>query len=151
MVSVGVDGSIEMRAKEGQNINLNTSDGGKTIISDLELNHGHEYTEEVTISHDLKTATISAVNPTSGSFQVLIDGIVDDSVGTSSDCSVCAFMVKKENVANGLVNTLCSTSGDENENLSITWVGGDIKINLEGTLDNYTASESKFKVKIIGA
>ena len=74
----------------------------------------------------------------------------EDSVGTSSDCSVCAFMVKKEKAANGLVNTLCNTSGDENENPSITWVGSDIKINLEGTLDNNTDSESKFKLKLLG-
>ena len=151
VVSINVDGSIEMTAKPSQNINLTTSDGGKTVISDLDVSHEHEYTEEVTVSHDLKSASVTVVTPTSGSFQILVDGAVDEVVGTSSDCSVCAFMVKKQSVDEGLVNTLCSTVGDENESLNVTWVGSTVTIALTGDLTNYTATESKFKVKIIGA
>ena len=58
-------------------------------------------------------------------------------------------MVKKENARKGLVNTLCSTSNDENESLQITLFRSDLTVSLVGTLDNYTASEnasSKFNL-----
>ena len=42
MASIANDVSIEMKAKLSQNINLTTSNGGKTVISDLELSHEHE-------------------------------------------------------------------------------------------------------------
>ena len=151
VLKVANDGSIEMIAKPGKNINLTTSDSGKTVISDLDISHEHEYVEEVTVSHDLKTASVTTVTPTSGSFQILVDGVVDESVGTSSDCSVCAFMVKKKSADEGLVNVLCSTSGDENESVNVTWLGNTVTITITGDLTNYTATESKFKVKIIGA
>ena len=58
-------------------------------------------------------------------------------------------MVKKENSANGLVNTLCSINADQNENLQVTWVGSDIKVNVVEDITSYTATESMFKVIII--
>ena len=119
VVSITNDGSIEMKAQPSQNVHLTTFNGSKTVISDLELSHEHEYVhlEEVTVSHDIKSASVAVVSPTSGNFQVLMYSIVDDTVGRSSDCSVFAFMVKKENSANGLVSLLCSIDGDQNGNL----------------------------------
>ena len=57
---------------------------------------------------------------------------------TSSDYSVCAFMVKNESAEEGLVNTLCSSRGDENEHLEATWVESDISDTLAGDLNNYS-------------
>ena len=118
---VKADGSIEIKAKPSRNLHPTTSDGGKTVISDLELLHEHEYTEEVVVSHDIKSTSVTVFNPNSGSFQVLIDSIEDGSA-TSSDCSVCAFIVKKKAVEEGLVHTLCTTTANENENLQVSWL-----------------------------
>ena len=109
VVSIAAEGSIEVKAKQSQNINITTSDGGKTVINDLDLSHEYKYMKEVVVSHDIKLASPTVVSLTSGSFQLLIDCALNDTVGTSSDCFVCAFMVKKENSANCTVNTLCST------------------------------------------
>ena len=51
---VANDGSVEITAKPGKNINRTTSDSGNTVISDLQISHEYEYVEEVTVSHDLK-------------------------------------------------------------------------------------------------
>ena len=54
VVSIANDDSIKMKANLSQNISITTSDGGKTVVSDLELSHEHEHTEEVEVSHDIK-------------------------------------------------------------------------------------------------
>ena len=64
-----------MRAKGGQNISLNALNGCKTIISDISLSHENEHAEEVVINYDTRTTSAKVVNPTSGSYRVLNDGV----------------------------------------------------------------------------
>ena len=108
---VKVDGSIEMEAKEGQNINLNTSDKEKDIISYLDFIHWDKYVEEAVISHYIRSVLVTTVNQDSGSLQVHTNGVVEPST-TRPDYSACAFMIKAKSADKVPLNTLCSTCSD---------------------------------------
>ena len=152
IINITEDGSVNVTAKDAQNIYLTTTSGGKTVINNLDyIDKDNVYKEEVTIEHDMLSKEITVVTPESGSYQLLIDGVVDDALGTSSDCSACIFMAKKKG-QEGVVNVLCGIAGDQGEALLVTWVGTTITVSLSGgTLSNYTSNTSTFNIKLIGA
>ena len=150
VINITEDGVITMTAKDNQNINLTTSGTGKTVINNLEYtDKDNIYTEEVVIEHAVGNKDITVVTPDSGAYQLLIDGVYDDS-DPSSDCSACYFMVKKKTSTNGTVNKLCDTLGDNGEYLNVTWNDNTINVSLVGSLDTYTKTSSTFKVKLMG-
>lgn len=153
-IKVDSVGNVEMRAADGKNINLSTTNGGKTYISDLDYTEKDGIViENVQVDHGVGSGNITKLTPLSGSFTITVDGIPTvDSLGnaTSSDAGGVFLATKKASSNSGIVNLLSSVKGDKDENVTVTWTGDAITVGLlGGTFGDYSEANSTFKVKIV--
>ena len=147
-------GNLALYAADGKNINLATTNGGKTIISDLDyVDKDGIVIENVQVGHDMGSANVTKLLPDSGSYTITVDGIPTvDETGTitSSDAGGIFLATKKASANSGVINVLSSVEGDKSENIEVTWVDDVITIMLSGgNVNDYAEVSSTFKVKIV--
>ena len=153
-IQVDSVGNLALSAADGKDINLATSNGGKTIISDLDFTDRDGIViENIQVGHDMASANVTKLLPKSGSYTITVDGIPTvDETGTitSSDAGGTFLATKKASANSGVINVLAAVEGDNSENIRVTWVDDIITIMLSGgAVSDYAEASSTFKVKIV--